>query len=204
MILIYFLFSLALVIVELLIRFYFTDADSLEDDATLFYETTIDLSKLFRMENFSLNSLSTIPRNSIFLWVDDKAVLMESSLYIALRKSKQIKARTGSMATIDDKIIESFSAADMEENAGDGILNEMNSILVDEDEKNIALREDIEVGTGRVASLRSEAESLLCSMTTDMTTPSSNPREPSAALRHLELQQVSTSFFHSMWCMNMI
>lgn len=172
---------------ELLVKFYGNSAE-----VAPFHEKTIDLTKLFRLDNFSLASLNTIPKNSIFLWVDDKSVLMENSLYFSLRKSKQIKARNGSMATVDDKLMMDSFSGDVEEGATEGILTEMNSILVDEDEKNIALREDIEVGMDRVAALRSEAESFLISNHTTRGAPaSSTGREPDMALQQLELMEVT-------------
>mmetsp|Transcript_17075 Transcript_17075/g.28515 ORF Transcript_17075/g.28515 Transcript_17075/m.28515 type:complete len:512 (-) Transcript_17075:159-1694(-) len=173
-------------VTELLVKFYGNSAE-----VAPFHEKTIDLTKLFRLDNFSLASLNTIPKNSIFLWVDDKSVLMENSLYFSLRKSKQIKARNGSMATVDDKLMMDSFSGDVEEGATEGILTEMNSILVDEDEKNIALREDIEVGMDRVAALRSEAESFLSSNHTTRGAPaSSTGREPDMALQQLELLEL--------------
>jgi hypothetical protein len=157
------------------------------------------LSKLFRLENFSLATLHSIPSNSIFFWVDDKTLLLENNIYISLRKSKQINARTGSVANVDEKFIpESFSGDQgLEEGTSDGILNEMNSILVDEDDRNIALREEIEVGLRRVSTLRSEAETFLQATSTTAASASSRHNEPTAALRQLELQQVCRSAVHS-------
>ena len=144
---------------ELSVRFHCKTTDSPEEEDTVFFETIIDLSKLFRLENFSLATLHSIPRNSIFFWVDDKTLLMENSIYISLRKSKQISARNSSVATatLDDKLINDALSGDMEEGTSDSILNEMNSMLVDEDERNIALRDEIDVGLNRVSTLRSEA-----------------------------------------------
>lgn len=167
------------------IRFHCKTPDSIEEENTVFYETNVDLSKLFRLENFSLASLHSIPKNSIFFWLDDKTLLLENSIYISLRKSKQISARNSSVATIDDKLLAETIAGDLEDTS-DSILNEMNSILVDEDERNIALREEIEVGRDRVSTLRTDAESLL-------EASSAMHQEPTAALQLLELQQVATA-----------
>ena len=175
---------------ELSVRFHCKTTDSPEEEDTVFFETIIDLSKLFRLENFSLATLHSIPRNSIFFWVDDKTLLMENSIYISLRKSKQISARNSSVATatLDDKLINDALSGDMEEGTSDSILNEMNSMLVDEDERNIALRDEIDVGLNRVSTLRSEAETFL--QTTTKNSSSAMQKEPSAALQLLELQQV--------------
>lgn len=181
---------LLLLFIELCIRFYCKTTDSLDEEDTIFYETSIDMSKLFRLENFSLSTLNSIPKNSIFFWLDDKTLLMENSIYISLRKSKQISARNSSVATasIDDKLINEALTGDMEEGTNDSILNEMNSILVDEDERNIALRDEIDVGLNRVSTLRTEAETYLQAATD--TSPTAMQKEPSAALQLLELQQV--------------
>lgn len=167
---------------ELLVRFHCKYPESDED--LVFHEASIDVGKLFLLqENFSIAALSTVPRNSIFLWVDDKEVLMENSLYLSLRKSNQIKARNGSMlAHLEDKAADP-GGPDAEEVLNESILSDMNSLLVDEDERNVALRSDIDAGTSRVDTLRAEAEVFLAGRPT-------STRDPSTALQLLELQEV--------------
>lgn len=168
-----------------------------DDEDSVFYETHIELSKLFRLEHLCLSSVHSVPRNSVFFWVDDKVLLMENSVYIALRKSKQVSARSvnvnaaaGSLKTAD-----SFSG-DGEDGANDRILAEMNSILVVEDERNVVLREEIEVGRDRVSALRVEAESILKDTGSAAACISTQPR---ASLQELELLQVGSVCVCRVW-----
>ena len=134
------------------------NVDEDEHEETVFYEVLIEISKLFRLEDFSMTTLKSIPRNTIFFWVDDKALLMENNVYIALRKSKQINARNGSVAMVEGNLIGNITDGPIPH---DSILHEMNMALDDEDVRNTTLKQEINESNSRVMALRTKAESIV-------------------------------------------